>query len=210
MADDLEESLWLAFLIAWITPSGDAPYAAIEAARVPWSSGEVPALEGAALGPRSSVDRAQPQRTVAAYRAWAGRAGSQAAALSGDDAWSAERRFGRVFERMALPGFGRAGRFELLASLGRLGLVDLAPDDLKLVDASDGAVIGAKRVFGIGDRLLLERRAAELAEAVGVPLDALDLALFNFAQPESRRATMGSNAEPDPELVAGIESALGV
>jgi hypothetical protein len=156
------------------------------------------------------VDRARPERTTAAYRSWAGRAGSQAAALSGDDAWTAERRFARVFERMALPGFGRAGRFELLVSLGRLGLVDVAPDDLQLVDAADGAVIGAKRVFGIGERLLLERRAKELAEAAEVPLDALDLALFNFAQPESRRATMGSRAEPDPELVARVESALGL
>ncbi len=210
MAEDLEESLWLAFLIAWISPAEEAPWAGVDAARVPWSSGEVPTLDGVPLGRRTTVDRARPERTTAAYRSWAGPAGSQAAALSGDDAWTAERRFARVFERMALPGFGRAGRFELLVSLGRLGLVDVAPDDLQLVDAADGAVIGAKRVFGIGERLLLERRAKELAEAAEVPLDALDLALFNFAQPESRRATMGSRAEPDPELVARVESALGL
>ena len=225
LAGDLEESLWLAFLIAHVSPAdgddpgpsdegtGDRPqdgFAGVREARVPWAGGELPRLEGVALGRRTTVDRARPDRTAAAYRAWAGRAGTQADALSGDDAWSAERRFGRVFERMALPGFGRGGRFELLASLGRLGLIDVAPDDLKLSEATDPATIGAKRVFGIGDRLLMERRAAELAAAAGVPLDALDLALFNFNQPETGRTTMGSTVQPDPDLVAQVESALGL
>lgn len=214
LADDLEESLWLAFLIAHVSPlaaddDGDG-FDNVRAVRVPWATGEAPRLDGVALGPRTTVDRDRPERTAAAYRAWAARAGSQAAALSGDDAWTPERRFGRVFERLSLPGFARAGRFELLASLGRLGLVDVAPDDLKLGEAADGAVIGAKRVFGIGERLLLERRAADLAEAAGVPLDALDLALFNFAQPEGRQATMGARARADGDLVARLEAALGL
>ena len=211
LADDLEESLWLAFLIAHVSPAdGDDPFSNVREARVAWTGGELPRLEGVALGLRTTVDRARPERTAAAYRAWAGRTGTQADALTGDDAWSAERRFGRVFERMALPGFGRGGRFELLASLGRLGLIDVAPDDLKLSEASDPATIGAKRVFGIGDRLLMERRAGELAAAAGVPLDALDLALFNFNQPDAARATMGTNVQPDPGLVAQVESALGL
>ncbi|HEX2086824.1 MAG TPA: hypothetical protein VHF89_14185, partial [Solirubrobacteraceae bacterium] len=107
-------------------------------------------------------------------------------------------------------GFPRAGRFELLASLGRLGLVDVTPPDLQLGEATDQAVIAAKRVFGIGERFLMERRAAELAEAADVPLDAFDLALFNFGQSEDARATMGSTAEPDAELQARIEQALGL
>ncbi len=210
MAEDLEESLWLAFLIAWISPSEEAPWAGVDAARVPWSSGEVPTLDGVPLGRRTTVDRARPERTTAAYRSWAGRAGSQAAALSGDDAWTAERRFARVFERMALPGFGRAGRFELLVSLGRLGLVDVSPPELQLGEASDPAVIAAKRIFGIGERFLMERRAADLAEEADVPLDAFDLALFNFGQPATARATMGSTAEPDAELRQRVEHALGL
>ena len=214
MADDLEESLWLAFLIAHLSPLAgeDDPFATIAAVRTSWSSGEIPSLgDGAVLGPRTTVDPRQPTRSVSAYRAWPSRhGGSQAVALSGDDAWSAERRFQRIFERLSLPGFPRAGRFELLVSLGRMGLVDVSPTDLQLGDAGDAAVIAAKRVFGIGERFLMERRAADVAAEADVPLDAFDLALFNFGQPEGRRATMGSRAEPDPELVFRVERALGL
>ena len=238
LAEDLEESLWLAFLVAHLgpatpdgaeapdgdsatgdeAPDGDSatgadPFATIRDVRVPWASGEVPQLaDGAVLGPRTTVDPKQPTRTVEAYRAWAARhgGGSQAAALTGDDNWSAERRFARVFERLSLPGFPRAGRFEFLVSLGRLGLVDVSPADLQLGDASDATVLSAKRVFGIGERFLMERRAADLAAEADVPLDAFDLALFNFGQPETARATMGSGAEPDPELQARIERAVGL
>ncbi len=214
LAEDLEESLWLAFLIAHLSPlSGeDDAFATISAARTPWASGEVPSLgDGAVLGPRTTVDPKQPSRTVAAYRGWAERhGGSQVAALTGDDNWSPERRFQRIFERLSLPGFGRAGRFELLVSLGRLGLVDVSPPELQLGEASDPAVIAAKRIFGIGERFLMERRAADLAEEAGVPVDAFDLALFNFGQPENRRATMGSAATADPELQQRVERALGL
>jgi hypothetical protein len=215
LAEDLEESLWLAFLIAHLSPlSGEGdPFETIRGARVPWTSGEPPRLgEGPVLGPRTTVDPKQPTRTSEAYRAWVDRrgAGSQAAALTGEDAWSAERRFERVFERLSLPGFARAGRFELLVSLGRLGLVDVAPGDLQLGDASDQAVLSAKRVFGIGERFLMERRAADLAAEADVPLDAFDLALFNFGQAETARATMGSAAEPDTELQSRAERALGL
>jgi hypothetical protein len=217
LADDLEESLWLAFLVAHLSPlSGGAedgdPFATIRSARVPWATGEVPQLgEGAVLGPRTTVDPKQPTRTLTAYRGWAKRhGGSQAAALTGDDNWSAERRFERVFERLSLPGFPRAGRFELLVSLGRLGLVDVSPPDLQLGEATDAAVLAAKRVFGIGERFLMERRAADLAAEAGVPLDAFDLALFNFGQPESGRATMGSTAVPDPGLQERVERVLGL
>lgn len=214
LADDLEESLWLAFLIAHLSPlAGEAdPFATLAAARVPWATGEVPDLEeGAVFGPRTTVDPEQPARTLVAYRGWAQRhGGTQAAALTGDDNWNAERRFQRVFERLSLPGFHRAGRFELLVSLGRLGLVDVSPPDLQLGEATDAAVLAAKRIFGIGERFLMERRAADLAEEAGVPLDAFDLALFNFGRPEDGRATMGSTAVPDPELQDRVERALGL
>jgi len=51
-------------------------------------------------------------------------------------------------------------------------------------------------VFGIADRLLLERRAAELAAAAGVPLEALDLALWNWARTGGGdpRGTLGAGA----------------
>lgn len=214
LADDLEESLWLAFLVAHLSPlSGeDDAFATIREVRRPWASGELPPVGAAnVLGPRTTVDPKDPARTLVAYRGWAQRhGGSQAAALSGDDNWTAERRFQRVFERLSLPGFARSGRFELLVSLGRLGLVDVSPPDLQLGESADPAVIAAKRVFGIGERFLLERRVADLAAEAEIPLDAFDLALFNFGQPQAARATMGSRAEPDAELRARVEHALGV
>ena len=42
-----------------------------------------------------------------------------------------ERRFARVFERLALPGFSRGARFELLAALGAAGRYALAADSLQ-------------------------------------------------------------------------------
>ena len=63
-------------------------------------------------------------RTLEAYRAWAARGGSQAVAYTGD-AVAAERRFARAFERLALPGLHRDARYDLLVTLGRLGVDDL-------------------------------------------------------------------------------------
>ena len=214
LGEDREEALWLAFLVAHLSPLAgeDGPFAPIAAARTTWASGEAPKLgEGVVLGPRTSVDPRNPTRTAEAYRGWAARAGSQEAAILGEAGWSPERRFSRLFERLALPGFSRAGRVEFLISLGRLGLAESEPAELRLgADNADAATIAAKRVFGIGDAFLLERRAADLAEAAGVPLASLDLALFNFGQTEQARATMGASAGSDPELQERVEAALGV
>jgi hypothetical protein len=211
LADDREEGLWLAFQIAHLSPLAgeDGPFASIAAARTTWASGEPPRLEeGVVLGPRTTVDPRRPTRTAEAYRAWAARAGTQAQAVAGEAAWTPQRRFSRLFERLAIPGFARAGRVEFLVSLGRLGLGEVEPAELRLGDSADGATIAGKRVFGIGDTVLLERRAAELAEAAEVPLAALDLALFNFGQPETARATMGSRASEDDQARERVERAL--
>ena len=126
--DDPEEALWLAFLVAYIGPlqNDEDPFAEIRAAHVPWASGEMPNLD-VTRGPRSAADPAAAERTILAYRAWANRAGSQAAAFAGEPSWTPERRFDRVFERLALPGLGRGPRYELLVSLGRLGHRRRAP-----------------------------------------------------------------------------------
>jgi hypothetical protein len=166
--------------------------------------GELPDLDGVPLGPRTSHDPARGVDTLVAYRQWVARAagaaadappgaaadappgaGPQAVAFTGDPAWTPERRFERLFERLALPGFSRAGRYELLVVLGRLGLYPLTPDSLHLggargVTAEDPATLAAKRVFGIADPLLLDRRSAALADAASVPIEALDLALANW------------------------------
>ena len=183
------------------------PFANVRDAHVPWASGEMPRLD-AKPGPRGAVDPATGERTILAYRAWVKRTGSQQAAIAGEPSWTPERRFDRIFERLALPGLGRDQRYEFLVSLGRLGLVDLRPSSLQFGDGD--TTIAAKRVFGIGDKILLERRARTLADAVGVPIEALDLALFNWGARGGARATYGSAAvvaDADREAIADV---LGV
>ncbi|HVF77368.1 MAG TPA: hypothetical protein VNA28_03645 [Solirubrobacteraceae bacterium] len=214
--DDPEESLWLAFLVAFICPKesadpdADDPFAPIRAAHVPWASGELPKLEGVRGGPRSQLsDPETGEKTVLAYRGWAARAGGQRAAFTGEQTWTPQRRLDRVFERLSLPGFGRGGRYELLVSLGRLDVVQARPATLRFTD--DATTLAAKRVFGIGDTVLLERRAGALAEAVELPIEALDLALHNWgARATGDRATYGSRAEVDEGERDAIAAVLGV
>jgi hypothetical protein len=213
MADagaEIEERSWLAFLIAYLCPlESEEPFAEIERVRTSWASGEMPALEGVQTGPRTAHDPTRATKTPEAYMAWAARTGSQAAAYTGDGAWPAERRFARAFERLALPGLHRDARFDLLVTLGRTGVYEMRAGTLALGGAND-VTVGAKRAFGIGDPLLLERRASDLARACGIPLDALDLGLHNWQCGE--RATLGlpADSEPDPDALAAVSTALGL
>jgi hypothetical protein len=209
-AGDVEERTWLSFLIAYLGPlDGEDPFAEIDRVRTGWTDPELPALDEVATGPRTAHDPSRGPRTLEAYRTWARRAGSQAAAFSGEAAWAPERRFARTFERLALPGLHRDARFELLVSLGALGLYELIPGALQ-VGGENPVTLAAKRALGIGDPLLLERRAADLARATGVPLAALDLGLHNW---ESAQRTNGG-VDPDPDTQAHIldtaRAALGL
>ncbi|HEX8976197.1 MAG TPA: hypothetical protein VF781_06760 [Solirubrobacteraceae bacterium] len=207
---DLEERTWLAFLIAFLGPAEAAdPFAAIAAARTSWASGEPPALDGAVPGPRGAYQPGAADRAAVAYRAWAGRSGGQEPAFRGEPAWSPERRFARLFERLALPGFPRDARFELLTTLGWTGVYELRAGQLAL-GGGDEVTLGAKRLLGIGDAMLLERRAAALAEACGLELQALDLGFFNWERGARARIGMGSELEPDPLVQAAVEDALGL
>ena len=207
---DAEERSWLAFLIAYLCPlDGEDPFAEIERVRTSWASGELPPVDGVQHGPRSAHDPTRGTKTLEAYRTWAARAGSQAAAYTGDAAWPAERRFARAFERLALPGLHRDARFDLLVTLGRLGVYDMRAGSLALGGAND-VTVGAKRAFGIGDPLLLERRASDLAQACGIPLAALDLGLHNWQRGERATLGLGADTEPEPEALSAICGALGL
>jgi hypothetical protein len=184
---DVEEATWLAFLLA--LAAAPALQEALLEQRPSWHAGEVPELP---------PERA---RTAAAYRAWAARAGSQAGALGGEPAWTPERRFARAFERLALPGFARGQRFELLTALGAAGTYALAAGSLFLGAAGDPTTDAAKRLLVSGDTLLLERRARELADACELPLGALDhgLAVWN---------TPGEAADLTAPVPAAVRNAL--
>jgi len=186
---DVEEATWLAFLLALAGPDAPTLRDAVLEERPGWATGEVPDLP---------PERA---RTAAAYRAWAERTGSQAAAFTGEASWTPQRRFARVFERLALPGFGRAGRFALLAGLGAAGTYRLEAGALFLAAGEDATTEAAKRLLVSGDKLLLERRALELAEACDVPVGALDQALAVWGTP-------GRPADLAAELPAAVRAAL--
>jgi hypothetical protein len=209
-AGEIEERTWLAFQIAYICPlEEDDPFASIAAVRTSWASGALPELEGARTGPRSPHEPERGAATFAAYRAWAERAGSQAQAFTGESSWTPERRFARVFERLALPGLSRDARYELLVLLGRLSVYELRGAELALVGDNE-ATVAAKRALGIGDHMLLERRAAELAEACQVPLESLDLALHNWGTGDRLHLGVSLDAEPDPDVIERVRGVLGL
>ncbi|HWY17214.1 MAG TPA: hypothetical protein VNY27_00740 [Solirubrobacteraceae bacterium] len=216
----LERASWLCFLTVYLSPlQGDDPFAGVrlaleregdgsgivEGARAHHDhgdgggegarahDGEGSPLDGVPLGPRTSHDPARGSETVRAYRHWALHAGSQAQGLVGEESWTPQRRFERAFERLALPGFGRMGRYELLVTLGRLGLYELQADSLHLAsgrsEREDLTTVAAKRVLAVGDPIYLERRACAFAQELDVPIDALDLAFANWGAGE--RATLG-------------------
>jgi hypothetical protein len=207
---EIEERTWLAFQIAYLCPlDSDDPFETIARVRTTWASGADPDLDGAELGPRTAHEPGRGMRTLDAYRVWAARSGSQAAAFGGEPAWTPQRRFARVFERLALPGLHRDARFDLLVTLGRLGCYELSASALQL-GGDNEVTVAAKRAFGIGDSLVLERRAGELAVACEVPLEALDLGLYNWGG--GVRATLGLelDREPDEDLLGSVRGALGL
>jgi hypothetical protein len=208
-----EEGLWLAFLVAYLSPvEHGEPFAGIASARTAWATGELPDLEGVPLGPRAAHAPARGLATLTAYRARAERAGSQAAALAADEAsLTPQRRFERAFERLSLPGLRRAPRYEFLVIAGSLGLLDAEPSSLLLgADPTDPTVLAAKRILAIGDAINLQRRSSDLASEAGVPIAALDLAFVNWARPADERITAGSRAEPDPAVRERLGRVLGV
>lgn len=188
--EDADDALWLAFLLALVGPDAPERQAALAEARPAVSDEGVIAT----LTPHE-------QPTAVAYRAWAARSGSARIAFAGDTSWSPERRFGRLFERLALPGFGRAQRFELLIAVGAAGHFALQADGLRIGNDEDATTHAAKRLLVSGDRMLLERRVRELASACAVPIAALDRGLALWGAP-------GTPSDADVEIPASTRRAL--
>ena len=191
---DLEEATWLAFLLALTGPDAPDAQAELIRTRPPWSGGQVPRM-----GSEASL-------TAAAYRAWAARSGGQAAAFTGEAGWTPVRRFSRLFERLAIPDFRRAARFELLTVLGAAGLYAVEAGSLHL-GGEDPTTQAAKRALVSGDVVLLDRRAAALAGAARIPLAALDRGLQTWNARKSRVPELG---EDEPAALPGVRAALGL
>lgn len=146
---------------------------------------------------------------LAAYDTWTARSGSPVAAFTGETGWTPERRFERIFERLQFGGLSRDTRFELLTTLGRLGLYELRAGRL-LLSGENEATWAAKRALGIADPLLLERRAAALAEACGVELEALDLALHNWGAGGRAETGLPAELDGDGAVLERARVALGL
>jgi hypothetical protein len=214
-ADDREEAAWLTFLIAYMGPleGVEDPFAGIRAVRTTWASGEVADLDGAQVGPRTAFDPRRGTAALTGYRAWAERHGGQITGLAGEESWTPQHRYDRAFERLGLPGFGRPNRLEFLVLMHRLGLLDIDPWTMHLsaATATDPVALAAKRILGIGDLVLLQRRQRDLAHAAGVPAEALDLAFYNWAAPSPEaRVTAGATVSADAGERARIAGALAV
>ncbi len=106
-------------------------------------------------------------------------------------------------------GLGRDIRYELLTLLGRLGVYQLRAGKLFLSGENE-ATWAAKRALGIGDPLLLERRAADLAQACDVPVEALDLGLHNWGSGIRINDGLPEDTQTDEVLIERAQSALGL
>jgi hypothetical protein len=182
--DDLDDATWLAFLIALAPELEDV----LTEAQPSWAEKDLSALPEA------------KQRTASAYLTWVERAGGQPQAFTGEEVWTPQRRFDRVFERLALPGFGRTARFDLLTTLGAAGRYPLEAGSLHLIE-DDPTTLAAKRALVSGDRMLLERRAKELAEAAELPIAALDRGLAVWGTPGEH---VDLTADPAPGVAAAL------
>jgi Alpha-glutamyl/putrescinyl thymine pyrophosphorylase clade 3 len=160
-------------------------------------------------GPRGATDEQQKEELLAAYSAWTERSGSSAVAFAGESAWTPERRFERLFERLQFGGLGRDTRFEVLTLLGRLRVYELQAGKLFLTGQNE-ATWAAKRALGIGDALLLERRASDLARACSADLDVLDLALHNWGAGARIEVGLPLDADGDEQVLESARSALGL
>ncbi len=150
LASDREEGLWLAFLTAVVCPGdGDGPVRRRPRRARPVGRRRDAGPGRGAARPAVLGRRAHRRRVPRVGR----RAGSQEAGVAGEAAWTPQRRFDRVFERLSLPGLDRGARFDFLVTAGRLGLADVQGAALHFGD--DATTLAAKRVFGIGDPILL-------------------------------------------------------
>ena len=186
---ELEERTWLAFLIAYISPlDGDDPFASIAA-------GEV--VVGVGRAARARRDRARASHGARSRLAARRRSTPTA---RGPPAPARRRRPSPARAHGRPSGVSRgcssgsryraftATRASTCSSRSVASASTSCARGALQFGGDNEVTIAAKRALGIGDTMLLERRAAELAGACGLPLEALDLGLYNWERGADRRS----------------------
>ena len=187
---DVERAAWLALLLALAGPGDPERQAAVLAAAP--ALGAVPDALAAARAHDLRL------RDLGGARRLAGGGPDRRARLV-----AAAPLRPRLSSASPCPA-SRARRASSCSStLGASGRFALVPDQLELGAEGDPATTAAKRILQSGDRMLLERRARDLAAACEVPLAALDRALALWGDPEAE-------IDAAEELPAAMRSALAL
>ena len=178
---DREQASWLAFLLALIGPDAPELQDAVAAAAPRFEDGapaELPRATRARSPPTASGPSATARRPPASPARPTGRRSAASPACSSGSrcpGWAA-RRASSCSPRSAPPAS-----------------TTLEPDQLQLGVEDDATTQAAKRILLSGDKMLLERRARDLAAATDVPLAALDRGVRAVGRPGHRdRAGRGA------------------
>ena len=208
-AEDPEEAAWLAFQIALLSPlEDDDPWAGIAAARTAWATGELPATRRRARAARAPRRATVPPRPTA--RGSAARDPRRPRSPPSRRG-RPQRRFDRAYERLSLPGFGRARATSCWCCWAGWASSTCAPRRWR--SPASRPTRPSRRPSASSasaTRCSWAARASALATEVGVTLEALDLGLRNFgAATPADRVTAGATVEADPERAAAIRAVLG-
>ena len=169
--------LWLAFLIAYLSPlEAEDPWAAIAAARTPWATGELPELDdvdaGPAQRPRGAPRRPRAPGGVPRLGRPRGLAGGRAGGRAALDARSGASTAPSSAWRCRASA--RGARYEfLLAAWAASGSLDVEPWSLMLArrGGRPDRRSPPSASFGIGDPMELRQRASAPGDELDVPVE---------------------------------------
>lgn len=199
-------------LVPGLRASADARRLALAVAAAESWLAELPAgppsdPEAALSGVVAEIGGGAESQLVSDFAAWAERHGGAVAGLTEGVGGSPEARFDRAFERLSIPGFERRVRIELLIRAKALGILPgVEAWTLRLGDApaSDPVLLAAKRIFAIGDPLIISRRLRALLDELAASPAVADRALALWQAPGDIEAD-----GVDAARVAELEEALG-
>jgi hypothetical protein len=137
---------------------------------------------------RKYESRGKLDIVLKSYAAWIGPKRSHAAFIAnakadaGDDP---KKLFSYLYKKMKVQQFGRAGKFDYLTMIGKVGLVEIEPPSAYIVHAT-GPERGARLLFsGAVDNMSyskkrLDELAIELDKTLGVGMQVIEDSLCNW------------------------------